>query len=347
MPGREQIPPLSVIHLGSRSSSALELGRFPLPELTGSPNTGLAYVQIADLPSTARISDLAKEWTRQVPRGWPQVEAVVSRLKGGNYLVDREAELPTDCDDAAAHFLFTARRGPDFLFATSAAQMLRSLGYPTRVASGLYVNPARYDRTSQQTKVIAEDAHFWVEVAVSGTTWMTVDPTPGYEVRAPRRNVAQSLVAAAREVWRWTTRHWTYLVVGLALAACLGSIRLHLLNGWYTLLWAASQASSPTARLLATVYLLERRARLAGCGRPAHVTLRGWYLPLASVIAPRDKPSIEAVLSSVAATLYGSQPLASPAADRCPQIARIWTLNRFQAAARANRQSSLSRNPLP
>ena len=42
--------------------------------------------------------------------------------------------------DAVEYFLFESRRGPDYLFATSAAVLLRSLGYQTRVVSGLYAD---------------------------------------------------------------------------------------------------------------------------------------------------------------------------------------------------------------
>ena len=75
------------------------------------------------------ISTLAEEWTRGLPRGWRQVQAIADRLRLG-YELDRRAKPPEDCEFPVHHFLFESRRGPDYLFATAAAMMLRSIDCP-------------------------------------------------------------------------------------------------------------------------------------------------------------------------------------------------------------------------
>lgn len=64
-------------------------------------------------------------------------------------------------------FVLSERRGPDYLFASAAAVMLRSLEYPTRLVRGFYASPERFDPESGQTAVLKEDVHFWTQSARS------------------------------------------------------------------------------------------------------------------------------------------------------------------------------------
>ena len=89
-----------------------------------------------------RSAPVAKAIIAGLPTGWCQVEAVVAAIREG-YSHDRSATVPPGCADVVADFLLRSHRGPDYLFASAAAVLLRSLGYPTRVVSGLYAAPWR------------------------------------------------------------------------------------------------------------------------------------------------------------------------------------------------------------
>ena len=110
------------------------------------------------------------------------------------------------------------RRGPSYLFASAAAVMLRSLGYPTRMVSGFYADPARYNARARHTPVFRDDAHFWPEVHLGGRTWVAVEPTPGHELLGPPLSWSESISAALGTVSIWAWDH----TLALVLMACSG-----------------------------------------------------------------------------------------------------------------------------
>src|SRR5205807_1640324 len=138
---------------------------------------------------------LAKRWTDGVPRGWAQAEAVVVALRRG-YVHDRSATARAGCTDVVAEFLLRSRRGPDYLFASSAAVLLKSLGHPVRVVSGLYAAPGRYDPRTRHTPVTRDDVHVWVEVRLPDGVWVAIEPTPGYELLPPAYPWTERLAGA-------------------------------------------------------------------------------------------------------------------------------------------------------
>jgi hypothetical protein len=71
---------------------------------------------------------------------------------GPLYAFDRSAHAPEDCPFPVGHFLFESKRGASYQFATAATMMLRSLGYSTRLVSGFYANPERFDVARKVTR---------------------------------------------------------------------------------------------------------------------------------------------------------------------------------------------------
>ena len=65
---------------------------------------------------------------------------MVSNLRQ-HYAHDRLATAAPASIDVVADFLLGSRRGPDYLFASAAVVMIRSLGYPARLVSGLLRGP--------------------------------------------------------------------------------------------------------------------------------------------------------------------------------------------------------------
>ncbi len=154
------IPQLTVMHVESLQRSAAVT-----PHL-------VSFSSTANEASNS-IDALAQEWTSGLDDGWQKVKKICERLCQG-YILDAEHMGPEDVDDAAAHFLVKSKRGPDYLFATSAALLIRSLGYEARVVSFLYADTQHYDRQSRLTSVYADDAHFWVEVLAVSYTHLTL-----------------------------------------------------------------------------------------------------------------------------------------------------------------------------
>lgn len=296
MPVRERIPQLTVIHLRSQSVN--------LQPLRG------AGFQIALRNSEGQAGNLPHEEVR----GWRQVEAVVERLRT-DFVHDTSSQAPEDCQDVVAHFL-RARRGPAYLFATTAAVLLRELGYETRLVTGFYARDDRFDHRAGQTSVLAEDVHVWVEVNTDGHTWVAIEPTPGYE--PPRESLSwpQRLAQAWRHIRQWCTEHQAALALGLAFAVIGWFTRVRWLDRFFTLFCSVAGSIDSRRRVLWTIRLLEWRAWLAGHPRPRSKTLSHWHGALAGSLPEATASCLQSALRSADSLLYASRN--SPASDSPP-----------------------------
>lgn len=269
------IPQLTVMNVESRRHA-----RSVAPRFGSSPPT----------EPESRLTRLAREWTAGVERGWPQVRAIRDRLRT-EYQLDPTAMVPEDCENSVEHFLFTSRRGPDYLFATSAALLMRSLGFDTRVRSGLYARPENYDRFADLTPVYKDDAHFWLEVrSLDGFafdessqrrngSWLTVDPSPGYEVLDTPKTLLARITAAAVAAARAVAARPVPAATILGLLALVLWFRVVLLDRMVTAWWRLScGVGDARHRVLATVRLLERRAWLRNQPRRGGTTVGRWQL---------------------------------------------------------------------
>ena len=268
---RESIPSMTPVHVVSHNVIPQILAE------TLSNRTPQRQDSTTVLPqeSVDRIQQLANQWTADVPHGWGQVEAITSKLRT-DYDLDREAALPPDCADPVAAFLFEEKRGPEYMFASSAACLLRTLGYSTRVVSGFYARPERYDARSRHTAVIAKDAHFWCEVFIGARTWMTVEASPGYHIRGPRKGIIERLTSL---LWRTfetlVNRRWTVMSV-LAIVCLLVWQRAVILDLGYTMRWKLKTGGDLCPQVIELAQLVDRRLRMSGFSRHAGTTMQRW-----------------------------------------------------------------------
>ncbi len=309
----EMIPQLTILHM----RSALR-DQFCQPPLVTTPA----------MIVSPQISRIAAEWTAGVERGWPQVNAILEHLRT-EYAHDPQAMIPASVDDAVEHFLVQAKRGPDYIFAASAAVLLRSLGYETRVRSGFYASPERYNRVSRLTSVLPEDVHFWVEVRSSQGfdympngkarrgVWITLEPTPGFELL-----YAPQPVLATMQRWAWSVlyamaSHPFYSLLSCLTVSVLFTKRRSLLDAILMGIWsvvAPFKKSRDLPRF--TLRLVECRAWVHGRSRPAGTPLGRWD----ALVGRQD------FLTAASWALYGERTAAplSPTTlhDACRQVTR-------------------------
>lgn len=259
---------------------------------------------------TAAVSEpareLVKRWTEDVPQGWARVETVVAQLRA-NYVHDRHTTVPAGCNDPMGHFLLESRRGPDFLFASSAAALVRMLGYPTRVAWGFYARSDRYDPATGHTPVLEEDLHFWTEVWLPGDEWVIVEPTPGYGPPAPVRPWWRRCVAALTAAGDWSREHSGLLGLVAIGAGLLWWRRRDTADRLATLFWRFREGVPPRRRVLATIDLLERRTSRAGLPRPPGRTVRGWYGALTAAMPEDSNKSLSRFVELVEWATYAPE----------------------------------------
>jgi len=266
----EFIPQLTVMRVQSLLvSPSMLLGDYATSKLEKSISLP---AQETSLP---RIRELALEWTSGKRPGWQQISAIRERLRG-DYTQAIDSQFSEDVEFPVETFLFETKRGPDYLFATAMSLLLRELGYTSRVVSGFYADPQHFDAGTWQTPVSKEDVHFWVEVSWYGKVWHPVEPTPGYELLAPRLTPWQRLHAACVAAGRWCIRHWMPLGIVAAMVlvfyVCFGrlaDIVLRLVNRF-------ARFGSDRNRILWTARLMQCQAWLQGRRRPRGKTFARW-----------------------------------------------------------------------
>jgi transglutaminase-like putative cysteine protease len=277
---RKSVPSLMVMHTQSRAVVPESLEQLEADAFRSDTARSAVSAVPTDAGSEA-IAELAAAWTEGLPRGWPQINAILDRLRT-EYVHDRLHTIDAEAENPTATFLMRDRRGPDYLFASSAAVMLRSLGYPTRLVSGFYASPGRFDAKSRQTPVIKEDVHFWCEVYVGGRTWLPIEPTPGYSILAPRLSLVSRMAKAIRSAGEWCASRWipisstATLLALLQITGLLKGIRLGMLDAWFVM---AFRLTSRTARqrAVASHRLMYRRCQSVGLKPVAGETDRSFF----------------------------------------------------------------------
>lgn len=242
-------------------------------EKTNEANSFDVHYQIAS--ERELVEKLSDDWTRGVSRGWGEVDAIVSRLKGYCQL-DATSNAPEECEDVVQHFLST-KRGPDYLFATTAAMMLRARGFPTRLVTGFYADPKDFEYATGQTVIRKDDLHTWLQVSLDGVHWISVEATPGYLNPIEDLSFIEWAELGFWEFCRWIWFH--PIPVALFMAGIAWGVwsRIWIFETCLTL-WVAVVASMGTlrSRTLWLIWLLQWRGRLYGKPRPNHKTLRRW-----------------------------------------------------------------------
>lgn len=293
-------------------------------------------------PLAPEVAALVRSWAGATPRGWSQVEAVVSGVRG-RCLHDRMAAVPEDAADSVGHFLLRSRCGPDHQFASAAAVALRLMGYPARVVGGYYAAPGRYDARTRHTPVTGEDVHFWAEVQLPSGAWAAVEPTPGYELMAPAFSIADRAAELLWSAWLGIRSNALALALGAAALALVVACRRRILDLGSTLAWRILAHRPARDRALRTLRLVELRSSRAGLGRPPGRTPARWFRSVASGASAEARLELERLVAI--ADWAGHAPERSgcraPWSDlevdaACRGAVRAWPLARFLAQRRAS-----------
>lgn len=172
-------------------------------------------------------------------------------------------ELPkTQPVDPISYFLFERKRGHCEYFASAMAVMLRSVGIPSRLATGF--QSGTYNPFTGWYLVRGTDAHAWVEGYFAGHGWVTFDPTPA-NPDAPHQSLFSQLrlyMDAMEIVWQdWVVAYDLERQAFLAdrLGQSTRSLSLRWIEGWDATGAALGKAAKtwlpPAAIALAVVAL--------------------------------------------------------------------------------------------
>jgi len=265
MPDREHVPDYTVVRM---INSRIDLER--LEDLVRNCSPGKSHKELAD-DCRLDLNRLAHIYAGNLPRGWQQVQSIVSGLRT-QFVLDRVSEIVLsdsiiDSESLALKRFIQHRRGPDYLFATAAALMLDHLGYRTRFVAGFYANPKHYVAREGEIAILPSDAHAWLEIDVGHDYWIPLEPSPGY--REPQYTAS---IWYRMKQHRWAIAMWTLTVSATAL--CIYLLR-GLLIEWVS--WVAYPALflvNDRIRIAWLTWLLELRCQLAGVPRTKGTVLR-------------------------------------------------------------------------
>jgi len=253
-------------------------------------------------PLSPQVAGLLNQWTAGTNPGWGQVVQFARQL-ARHCQVDSATIESQSSRDILELFLIEQRRGPDYLFATAAAVMLRQLGYQTRLVSGFYGSDGNYLSSAGQLLLANRDVHFWLEILDVAGNWIPLEVTPGFRLRIPRIPWTQRLARQAEQLLSWCINRWQRGLVLLAVLSMAWVLRFEILDRLATALWHVKRRWGAGSYWAATLMLLEYRARLAGNPRPLGQSVRSWLSRF--VVDVETSAAIAGFVKSAEAALYG------------------------------------------
>lgn len=326
--GRRRTPPGVVVTTGCRTLDPRRLDGAAFP-VAGADGGGAPALGEVPPPCRADLARLAAEWAGGLPRGWPQVEAVLRRLRA-EFTLDPAAAAPAGHPAPVLWFLAESRRGPDYQFATAAALLLRSLGYPARICLGYYAAPAAYDRETDHTPVRATDLHVWPEVLLRDGHWLVVEPTPGYDVLPPLQTWGEWAADRLAVLAAFAARYAAPLTAWAGIGVLLAWRWRRVWDAVLTLRWVAFPGRTWRQAVLRAATVLDRRGALAGRGRRPTQSLADW----AGGLSADDALGRLVGLAEQAAYAPALPPPVAEAdvIPLCRRAVRAWSYQRFVSA---------------
>jgi protein-glutamine gamma-glutamyltransferase len=315
--GRKRTPPGVVV---STDCQTLDPRRLPETAFLSLSGTSTFYPTLREVPSrfAAEIQQLAQAWAGDQPRGWPQIQAIRDRLRH-DFQHDLQHNPPENHNATLLWFLKDSRRGPDYLFATAAAMMYRSLGYPSRVCLGYYAAPENYDAETNHTPVKTADLHIWPEVLLSDGQWLVVEPTPGFETLAPLKTWQELFVETLLATGLFLQRNAILCGVLLLVGVLLLWHRRRIQDGIALLVWNWRGVANWRAMVLGAVRILEERGRFSGLDRGPSQSLSNWAQQLPVTV---QTPALHELITLAEWAAYATSPEPPKPIDELQAICR-------------------------
>lgn len=201
---------------------------------------------------------------------WQKVEGIVGCLRNEFRHVPR-ATAPEGCTDVVKYFLET-KQGPDYLFASTAASMVRAFGIPSRLVTGFYASPQHYDLKSGQTEVLPEHLHTWAEVYCHGI-WLPIEPTPGFALPNEYRTWSQWAIESGWAIRDALYHHPIRYALGISGALFLFLLRQRLADAALSVLSLATGLTPLRVQVRSINRLLRWRSWLYGQYYPLRCTI--------------------------------------------------------------------------
>ena len=143
------------------------------------PAQNVPSTSIGDVPPdvAAGIRAIAERWTEGAANDYERILDIQDHLSDSAEFTYDKSVPNRDDSYTILEFLTTTKRGFCQQFASAMAVMLRTLGFPSRVAVGY--TAGQKDPDTGVWHVTTSELHSWVEVQFPGYGWLAFEPTPG------------------------------------------------------------------------------------------------------------------------------------------------------------------------
>lgn len=210
-----------------------------------SPETRAHYLQGPTDPRYRAMADAIVAKMPEKLRNDPFAQALSIKLELDKTLTYSTRHRHKGVDDPTADFLFGDKTGYCVHFAHATVFLWRSLGIPSRVGTGYYVQEAAKGSGSSLL-LRGGDSHAWPELYIDGVGWIILDISPEKNLDPPGQPMDQDLQRELGEMargedaeppvkdenkWQWKTwqRDLAYAGLGLLLFAWFS---LYAIKGW-------------------------------------------------------------------------------------------------------------------
>ncbi|MCY2975153.1 MAG: transglutaminase-like domain-containing protein [Planctomycetota bacterium] len=313
MVDREHVPDYTTVNFINREINLEVIERLASQALSANITTARQRPPNEPLSCQSMLDDLRQKLIVDLPRGWPQVNAVIDGFRR-DFAFDRQHSA-TDANESSLRSFLIERRGSDYLFATAAAMLLRDLGYETRLVTGFYANPDHLDRSSGELAIVPEDAHAWLEIRLGADTWIPLEPTPGYLQPSYHASLWYRLRKASPMVA-------TALFVGFLILTAGWFARRPLFDIYCRLLWLPVRLLDDRRRIGWLSFVLDQRFCFLGKARPTGVTPRRWFAEQAFFNSEDLRESIPSFYDEADRIYFGVQEQLSSVGHR--NMNRLW-----------------------
>ncbi|MDE6425285.1 MAG: hypothetical protein K2K89_03995 [Ruminococcus sp.] len=157
---------------------------------------------LLDYGNSQKIYELAQQITDGCISDYDKATAIEAYFRDNNYVYDLDYRKGKD--DNAEDFIFTAKRGVCYEYATAMVLLARAAGIPARYCEGynmsrLYERTHYYDGTATTTNFIitSDDAHGFPELYIRGFGWLSFEPTVSSPEEIQQNTTASGALAKA------------------------------------------------------------------------------------------------------------------------------------------------------
>jgi transglutaminase-like putative cysteine protease len=241
------------------------------------------FLQLPDIGP--RVAGLARQIVQPASSPYEMAAAVERHLKE-NYRYSLDVGT-TPTGNPVEEFLFVRKTGYCDHYATAMVVLLRTLGLPSRLATGFA--QGEWNEVGNYYTVRQRDAHAWVEVYFQNSGWVTFDPTPNVPLALPHPLVVRigKILDSIRLKWdRFVIRYSFRDQVAMAQGVRQQSevVRTRAAAGFSALLRWGAELRTHVARLGRSYggWLVAGAAlicALAGLGLALRFHRGAWWIP--------------------------------------------------------------------